>query len=154
MRHYYKSHGKHCYLRSFRTKCQKCGADVLYWECRHGSKVFFNYPPYGKLVRHYCRHSLGNLRRKKNFQIIVKTPKGLLDKESPVCHICGRIFKNTQNLEDHLKNLKKQDILHKSFYENTLKFETEDLGAIQVDSDKANLDYKPKFGRINFRKKG
>jgi hypothetical protein len=64
------------------------------------------------------------------------------------------MFKNNQNLEDHLKSLRNQDNLHKSFYENTLKFETEDLGGFQENSIKSKLYYKPKFGRINIRKKG
>ena len=80
MRHFYKSHGKHCYLRSFQTSCRKCGADVLYWECTHGSKIFFDYPPYGKLRRHYCRNLDGISHKRKIFPVVVKKPKGLLEK--------------------------------------------------------------------------
>ena len=110
MRHYYKTHGKHCYLRSFQSKCPKCSASVLYWECTHGSKVFFEYPPYGKLVRHFCRHRKGAFNVRKIPQIIVKKPKGLLENQSPSCPICGKLFKNINSLEDHLENLKKSDI--------------------------------------------
>jgi hypothetical protein len=105
-------------------------------------------------VRHFCRHSTGKYKLKKNFEIIVKTPKGLLEKDSPRCHICGRIFKSLQNLEDHLKISKKQDNLHKSFYENTLNFSSEILRGSQENSNKAKLYYKPKFGRINIKRKG
>jgi hypothetical protein len=59
MRNFNKSHGKHCYYRSFQTKCLRCGVEVLYWECRHGCKIFFNYPPYGKLIQHRCRRYTG-----------------------------------------------------------------------------------------------
>ncbi|MFW9881251.1 MAG: hypothetical protein ACFFG0_49940, partial [Candidatus Thorarchaeota archaeon] len=127
MRHFYKTHGKHCYLRSFQTKCSKCGADVLYWECRHGSRVFFNYPPYGKLVRHFCRQVTGVTRIKKKFPVIVKIPIGLLKKESPSCPVCGKLFKNLKNLNDHINNLKKLDRLHKDFDKNKLDFDLKDI---------------------------
>ncbi|MHA2132040.1 MAG: hypothetical protein ACW99L_18885, partial [Promethearchaeota archaeon] len=109
MRHFYKVHGRHCYLRSFQTTCKKCNANVLYWECRHGSKVFFNYPPYGKLIRHYCRHRIGTSKQMKNFRVIVKKPKGLLENSSPSCPVCGKLFSTIQNLNDHINNLKKHE---------------------------------------------
>ncbi|MFX1426617.1 MAG: hypothetical protein ACFFBE_09200 [Promethearchaeota archaeon] len=153
MRHFYKSHGKHCYLRSFQTKCTRCGADVLYWECRHGSKVFFNYPPYGKLIRHYCRHATGKFKVKTNFPVIVKKPKGLLEKESPSCPACGKLFKNLENLNDHIISLKNQDGLHQDFDRNNLNFELGYREKSQLSSDKYKLQYKPKFGKINIKKK-
>ena len=82
MRHYYKSHGKHCYLRSFQSKCPKCNVNILFWECTHGCKVFFEYPPYGKLVRHICRRRDGSFNQKPKFSIIVKKPEGLLEDQS------------------------------------------------------------------------
>jgi len=153
MRHFYKTHGKHCYLRSFQTKCLKCGADVLYWECRHGSKVFFNYPPYGKLIRHFCRHTTGKLKVKTDFPVIVKIPKGLLEKESPSCPACGKLFKNLKNLNDHINNLKKQDGLHQDFDKNKLNFELGYPEKSQANSDKYKLYSKSKFGKINIKKK-
>jgi len=90
MRHFYKTHGKHCYLRSFQTKCPKCGKDVLYWECGHGSKKIFNYPPYRKLIRHFCRQDKTGINNRKRFPVIVKSTKGLLENESPSCPICGK----------------------------------------------------------------
>ena len=81
MRHFYRTHGRHCYLRSYQTKCPKCGVDVLYWECTHGSKVFFKYPPYGKLVRHFCRYHSARIERKRKFPVVVKISKGLLEKK-------------------------------------------------------------------------
>ncbi|UCD02270.1 MAG: hypothetical protein JSV23_04450 [Promethearchaeota archaeon] len=152
MRHYYKSHGKHCYLRSFQSKCPKCNASVLYWECTHGSKVFFEYPPYGKLVRHYCRYSTGKSNIKKNYQIIVKKPKSLLENQSPSCPICGKLFKNINNLEDHLENLKKRDIYHKLFIENRISFEDENKEYMQTDSERIRSYNKPKFGKISIKK--
>ncbi|MFX1574642.1 MAG: hypothetical protein ACFFB0_18040 [Promethearchaeota archaeon] len=153
MRHFYKSHGKHCYLRSFQTKCPRCGIDVLYWECRHGSKVFFNYPPYGKLVRHLCRQKKGVLNIKKQYKIIVKTPQGLLGKESPSCPVCGKLFKSDINLKDHLKNSKNNDDLHKAFLHSELIFEEENREINIKNSDKIKVYNKPKFGRINITKR-
>ena len=151
MRHFYKTHGKHCYLRSFQTKCSKCGVDVLYWECRHGSKVFFNYPPYGKLIRHYCRYQGGQARRK--FPIVVKGPRSLLEFESPSCPACGKLFKNAKNLNDHIRILKKSDNIHKSFFKNKLDFNKDYGEKGQGNSDKDEFYIKPRFGRINLKKK-
>ena len=153
MRHFYKAHGKHCYLRSFQTKCLKCGADVLYWECRHGSKVFFDYPPYGKLIRHYCRHKKGMFNIKRSYTVIVKTPKSLLEKESPSCPICGKLFKSDISLKDHLKNSKNNDVLHKAFLKNELIFEKENREISVKNSDQIKVYNKPKFGRINIKKR-
>ena len=123
MRHYYKSYGKHCYLRSFQSKCPKCNANVLDWECTHGSKVFFKYPPYGKLVRHICRQRIGSFTVKNVTPVIVKKPKGLLENRYLSCPICGNLFKNASNLDNHLENLGKIDIYHTLFLMNRISFE-------------------------------
>jgi len=152
MRHYHKSHGKHCYLRSFQSTCPKCNASVLYWECTHGSKVFFEYPPYGKLVRHYCRHRKVSLYIKKKHPIIVKKPKGLLETQSLSCPICGKLFKNGNSLKNHIENLKKNDIYHMQFLENRISFEDHYKEIIQKDRDQIKDNNKPKFGKINIKK--
>ncbi len=151
MRHFYKTHGKHCHLRSFPTKCTRCGADVLYWECRHGSKLFFNYPPYGKLIRHFCRHQSGKIMRK--FPVIVKSPKGLLEFESPSCPVCGKLFKTVKNRDEHIKNLKNDDEVHKNFYENKIRFKRDYGEKEQGSKDRSDSYVKPRFGRINIKKK-
>ncbi|MFX1308474.1 MAG: hypothetical protein ACFE9M_05665 [Promethearchaeota archaeon] len=153
MRHYYKSHGKHCYLRSFQSKCPKCNADVLYWECTHGSKVFFEYPPYGKLVRHICRHRKGPFNIKRTYPIIVKKPKGLLENQSLSCPICGKLFKNAHSLDNHLEELKKNDIYHKLFFRNRISFEDHYKENIQGDMLQIKNYNKPKFGKINIKKR-
>ncbi|MBN1800080.1 MAG: hypothetical protein JW891_01155 [Candidatus Lokiarchaeota archaeon] len=144
MRHNYKSHGKHCYLRSFKTKCRKCGDDVLYWECTHGSKLYFNYPPYGKLVRHYCR-KVPDENQKKKKEIIVKRPIGIDNKESPRCLVCGKMFKSAQDLEQHFNQLKKSDYLHQLFSDSAI--------SPKQEKSEENSEYQPKFGRINIKKK-
>lgn len=146
MRHYYKSHGKHCYRRSFQTKCRKCGAEVLYWECTHGSKIFFEYPPYGKLVRHYCRKSLGTSIRKQ-YPIFVKRPEKLLKDASPSCPACGKLFKNEKDLKGHLIQLKNRDELHEQFLSDDFVFKTENK------RKKSNIHGEPMFGKINIKPK-
>ena len=143
MRHYSKSHGRHCYLRSFQTSCKKCGADVLYWECTHGSKIFFEYPPYGKLQRHLCRKAQKN--KKNSYPVIVKAPKGLLEDPFFTCPVCGKIFKNNLSLKDHIKQAKKNDSNHKLFFENKMFFENHKNGEYL---GKKNHQTTPKFGRI------
>ncbi|MFX1418635.1 MAG: hypothetical protein ACFE9N_06925 [Promethearchaeota archaeon] len=152
MRHNYKSHGKHCYLRSFPSTCPKCAATVLYWECTHGSKVFFEYPPYGKLIRHYCRHHKSSLYRKNIYPVIVKKPKGLLEPKSLSCPICGKLFKNEKSLQNHLFSLEKNDIYHKLFFENKISFEDHYKYIIPIETDQIENNIKPKFGKINVKK--
>ena len=146
MRHNYKSHGKHCYRRSFQTKCRKCGVDVLYWECIHGSKIFFEYPPYGKLVRHYCRKSLGK-NVKSKYPVFVKKPEKILKNASPSCPACGKLFKNENDLKEHLKQLKNRDDLHGQFFKKDFIFKTEN------NKKKSNIYGKPMFGKINVKPK-
>ena len=146
MRTFYSAHGKHCYLRSFQVKCLKCGIDVLYWECTHGCKVFFEYPPYGKLIKHNCRLYM-NKNRKNKYTIIVKKPNKLLKDVSPSCPICGKLFRTENDVIEHLKQIKKTDELHKNYFENDLSFES------FFQENNQNLSIKPKFGRINLRKR-
>jgi hypothetical protein len=150
MRHNYKSHGKHCYLRSFKTSCRKCGADVLYWECTHGSKIFFEYPPYGKLQRHYCRREQGLFNKKKKFPTVVKPPKGLLENPYLSCPVCGKIFKTESSLQNHIKERKKDDLKHFLFADNRLVFNEKDEKK-KFKSENKEFQYKPKFGRINIK---
>ena len=145
MRHFYKSHGKHCYLRSFQTSCRKCGADVLYWECTHGSKIFFEYPPYGKLQRHYCRNLNGISHKRKIFPVVVKKPKGLLENPYFSCPVCGKLLK------DHLNELKKNDSKHKLFFQNKIIFKNKFNDMNKLKSEKNKFQDKPRFGRINIR---
>jgi len=146
MRQNFRSHGKHCYRRSFPTKCKRCGKEVLYWECFHGSKLFFEYPPYGKLVRHYCRKSLGkNLKIK--YPVFVKRPEKILENASPSCPSCGKLFKNENDLKEHLKQLKNRDELHKQFIKIVNNVKTENTGK------KSSIYARPKFGKINIRPK-
>ena len=151
MRHFYKSHGKHCYLRSFQTVCKKCGADVLYWECTHGSKMFFEYPPYGKLIRHKCRKDRGLLRGKKNFPIVVKTPKGLLGKPYYRCVVCGKTFRDESALKDHFKTQRKNDLEHKMCSSNKLTFQNINISMNNSCTNRSTVQDKTKFGRINIK---
>lgn len=152
MGQFYRTHGKHCHLRSFPTKCQKCGADVLYWECRHGSKLLFNYPIYGKLIRHGCRHSKRK-NVKKIYPVIVKKPLGLLEKESPNCVVCGKYFKNENDLNSHLKRLKKIDPFHMQFFDDNIMPENVLSKNKLKKNENIKISYRPKFGSINLKKR-
>ena len=151
MRHFYKSHGKHCYLRSFQTSCRKCGADVLYWECTHGSKMFFEYPPYGKLIRHNCRKDRELLRGEKKYPIVVKTPRALLGEPYYSCAVCGKTFRDESSLKDHIKTQKKNDLEHKMCFRNKLTIQNLNRSMNNSCPNHNTVQHKPKFGRINIK---
>ena len=152
MLNFYKSHGKHCYYRSFQAKCPRCGLDVLYWECRHGCKVFFNYPPYGKLIQHRCSSHLSK-NAKKKYPVIVKTPKGLLEEASPSCPVCGKLFKTESDLDSHIKQLEKNVKDHNLFLEDKYVFSDTKIDKNLKSSKKIERYKMPKFGTINIRKR-
>ncbi|MHA1196005.1 MAG: hypothetical protein ACTSRH_06075 [Promethearchaeota archaeon] len=148
MRHYYKSHGSHCFLRAFLTQCPRCGKDVLYWECTHGSKVFFEYPPYGKLIKHYCRQSLTRYTKRIKEQVIVRIPEKIFESSNFTCPSCGKLFKREIDLMNHVKSMKKNDVLHESFLKNEITFISNEI------HDKKNIfSDLPKFGKITIKKK-
>ena len=154
MGRFYKSHGKHCYLRSFKTSCPSCGKEVLYWECIHGCKVFFLYPPYGKLIRHICSKYKGMSKNSLNkYPVIVKKPKGLLETASPSCPACGKLFKTELNLKEHLKQLKKSDLLHIQYFEQEIMIEHHSNAKNEKLNEKMKIHYKPIFGKITLKKK-
>jgi hypothetical protein len=152
MRHFYKSHGKHCYLRSFKTSCPTCGADVLYWECTHGSKIFFEYPPYGKLIKHYCRKYLSSKSQKNKFKVIVKIPNRIFENPKVSCPVCGKLFNTTSSLDDHLSQLRRIDSDHKCFFNDKIKFNEKNRDKGNKDQIQNKRYIKPKFGRLNIKK--
>jgi uncharacterized C2H2 Zn-finger protein len=152
MPQFFRVHGSHCFLRSFKTYCSRCGEEVLYWECTHGSKVFFQYPPYGKLIKHKC-NKYQNKKLKNEYSVIIKKPKGLLEIPSPSCPSCGKIFKNEDSLKNHLNQLRKIDTLHNSFIENKMVIEKDKLGNNYKKIKESEVYYRPIFGRVNIKKK-
>jgi hypothetical protein len=112
MPHY---HGPHCRLRSFPTKCPECKGPVLYWECSHGVKMFFEYPIYGKPLRHLCQKKIS--KKKKTVAITHEEHQmKLLNTSSYQCPVCNRIFDKETGLAYHLKNLRKNDVAHAEFF--------------------------------------
>ena len=49
------SHGPACTTKSHPMECPKCGAEGMWYECRHGSRVLLE-RVWGELVRHQCDH--------------------------------------------------------------------------------------------------
>ncbi|MHA1438334.1 MAG: hypothetical protein ACTSPD_12225 [Promethearchaeota archaeon] len=146
-----KSHGKHCRLKSFPTHCPKCNANVLYWECSHGSKIFFNYPIYGKLIKHKCMVSNNNYRTIK-YRTIIKKPLYLINNNpSRSCPACGKLFKTEKDLQVHLKQLDKIDFLHIRYRENKISSRDKELND-NIENKQKKQDI-PKFGRINIKKR-
>ncbi|MFX0072066.1 MAG: hypothetical protein ACFFAO_13340 [Candidatus Hermodarchaeota archaeon] len=125
---------------------------MLYWECTHGCKVFFEYPPYGKLIAHKCKKRTGK-KILNRYPVIVKKPKGLLEKASLSCPICGKLFKSETDLKNHLKHSEQ----YKKSDPNFSK--TEDLIHIfnQNNPNRAHNQntnqYKPLFGKINIKRR-
>ncbi|MBY8984444.1 MAG: hypothetical protein KGD65_05230 [Candidatus Lokiarchaeota archaeon] len=99
--------------------------------------------------------SLGSRKPNSKYKIpvIVKIPKEFLEKESPSCPVCGKLFKNLENLNDHVNNLKKQDGLHQDDDKDKLNFELGYREKNQVNFEKFKSYFNLKFGKINSKKK-
>ncbi len=128
-------------LRSFPTKCKFCGKPILYWESTQGAKVFFNLPIYGRPIRHHCqaRHS------KKKKPIVKETALDHLRKKvervSFQCPVCGKIQTTEQDLDNHLRQLRKYDDSHAEFYE-MFDFISEDKIEDKSESDSLSSPLK------------
>jgi hypothetical protein len=125
---------------------------VFYWECTHGSKVFFEYPIYGRLIRHKCKKSLlqRNIQNANRFE--VKIPF-FIEKDNFGCPICGKIFGTKVQLEDHIKQLKKYDLSHDNFYNNNFNSLYESNSNKKLNEFEDKKHYKPIFGKITIIKK-
>jgi hypothetical protein len=104
------------------------------------------------LVKHYCRRSPNESKQRDKYKVIVKTPQYSLDNTYLNCPICGKMFKDLTNLKNHFKQKRKTDKVHRSFYNNQLKFK-EPLDYIKKKKPKKKKsEYKPQFGKINIKK--
>jgi uncharacterized C2H2 Zn-finger protein len=107
-------HGPHCRIRSFPTKCPECKSPVLFWECSHGTRIFFDYPIYGKPMRHICQKK----RERKSFVLITRAEQNQkqLQESTYQCPVCGKLFENEKSLLYHINQKKKQDDNHAEFF--------------------------------------
>jgi predicted RNA-binding Zn-ribbon protein involved in translation (DUF1610 family) len=112
-------HGAHCRLRSFPTKCPRCGVAVLYWQCTHGCKIFFNYPAYGKPQRHICQPII---RKRRNPVIISlgEHRRQQTERTTFRCPVCQKLFEEQGGLERHIRQMKKTDDPHAYFFGEVL----------------------------------
>ena len=107
-------------VRSFTGKCRRCGQAVFYWEGSAGSKVFFEYPVKGKLIKHVCRPL--SKKRHKSFVKLSHSEHSIFDLErkSYICPVCGKLFKDELSLSSHIKDLEKTEQAHSDFFKNAL----------------------------------
>ncbi|UYP46362.1 hypothetical protein NEF87_002647 [Candidatus Lokiarchaeum ossiferum] len=109
---------KHIKLRSFPTKCRKCGQSVLFWESTKGAKIFFDLPIYGRPFPHHCP-----AKQRKKFEVketYQDHKLKSLEKITFTCPVCGRILDSESALELHIKKLVKQDDRHDNFFNQVL----------------------------------
>ncbi|MHA1311880.1 MAG: C2H2-type zinc finger protein [Candidatus Helarchaeota archaeon] len=110
-------HGPWCRVRSFKTRCPKCNAEVFYWECEHGCRVFFDLPLRRPLRRHRCnKGAYSDARIKINEDL----DEGYVFRDFYNCPVCNRLFKSEKDLKNHLKSMKSNDDEHKMYYRNML----------------------------------
>jgi hypothetical protein len=135
-------HGPHCRIRSFPTKCRKCNASVLYWECAHGVKTFLNYPIYGKPIRHRCNHNSSSKSKViKGFDEILLNS---LHKNRYQCPVCAKIFETQTDLNHHISVQKKQDDAHALYFGSILnKLEFDNVSERQEKFEITNLEQNP-----------
>ena len=74
----------------------------------------------------------------------------IIFKQHIICSICGKIFKNKENLNNHINQLKRTDYFHHIL--NTKNKDLEKNILEQTQKEKIN-GYKPVFGKLNFRNK-
>lgn len=111
---------RHVKLRSFPTKCLKCGKSVLYWESTAGAKVIFDLPIYGKPSPHRCTI----VRKSQDYVKETNLDHKLkwIEKATFQCPVCGKIFDTEESLNEHIKKLNKQDDRHYDFFHHMLDF--------------------------------
>lgn len=82
----------------------------------------------------------------------MKTPNQLFEKSNISCPICGKIFDNTNSLDDHLIMLKKTDPEHKKFFMERIKFSEEQRRKNNKKLKNNRASHNLKFGEVNIKK--
>jgi hypothetical protein len=138
-------HGPHCRIRSFPTCCPDCKKPVLYWECSHGARVFFDYPIYGKPIRHICQKVHKNKSRVLTTN--AEQNQRLLQIETYQCPVCGKIFEQGDGLVRHINQKKKQDDDHADFF--GVNLDLIDFDTNVNDTTEDNHPIKPPINNEN-----
>jgi hypothetical protein len=127
-------HGPHCRLRSFPIKCKKCGELAMFWECTHGCRVLFQYPIYGRPIRHICSNSIVK-KSKKNYVLVPHGEHKLqqIERTTYRCPVCKKIFDTDSALNSHIQRLKKSDDNHAEFFGEILDLINFDL--VEYDTE-------------------
>lgn len=112
--------------------CKFCGARLLYWECRHGCKVMFEFDKNGRLSGHHkCSGSTASLRPSRKprprppaiaesgFDVssVSKAFIEKLFKESYQCPVCKEKFASEASYYQHLRQKRSFDHAHEAFYD-------------------------------------
>ncbi len=107
-------------IRCFNTSCRKCGASVIFWQGSAGSKVFFDAPVKGKLIKHTCKKK--SYKKPSKYIKCSYSEHSTIDPErkSFQCPVCGKIFNKSDYVNEHIKQMKKIDDYHRDFFENAL----------------------------------
>ncbi|MCP4762412.1 MAG: hypothetical protein GY870_11575 [archaeon] len=148
-----KMRHRHITKRSFKTNCRECGKPILYWECDicH-AKTFFSLPIYGKPIRHICDKYLVPKQKKLpkwRTPVEEKERKPLDVKEITTfnCPVCDKIFRNENQFNDHIKQMKRFDEDHKIFFGNVLDMINFDFNEEENVEEKEKYEFDEDLGQ-------
>lgn len=148
---------RHQTKRAFKVKCRYCGKDLLYWECKIcGAKAFFELPMGNRPIRHNCVNQPGLSRPKKP-----KVSKWAQVKEVKVpsnpyevneikifsCPVCLKTFSSQTSMDQHFKDMIKNDSAHEIFFTQTLDL-INFSDYKNVNDERAENDDKTAFSTI------
>lgn len=132
-------HGSHCRLESFPTKCPRCHSPVIFWQCTHGCKIFFEYPIYGRALKHICKLNPKRSHNRSSIShgnYIIK----LTERSTYRCPVCQRILGTEDALLEHIRRLKRSDESHAYFFGEVLDLIDFDSQATEILEQTEKID--------------